>query len=121
MKDYYNILDVSPVASLEKIKEQYHFLLFAWHPDRYPDDQKAKSSAIPKRGRLTIHDDKLNKQKYSATNGNEQKKSNSERNDASKKRQRLHSAVPEKSNNKENKQKPSAANGKRHSSRKLAE
>ena len=45
MKDYYNILDVPPVASLDKIKEQYHLLLFAWHPDRYPDDQKAKAEA----------------------------------------------------------------------------
>jgi len=45
MKDYYNTLDVPPDTSLDKIKEQYHLLLFAWHPDRYPDDQKAKAEA----------------------------------------------------------------------------
>jgi DnaJ domain len=45
MKDYYNILEVPLFASVDTIKEQYHLLLFAWHPDRYPDTQKAKAEA----------------------------------------------------------------------------
>ncbi|HJO33688.1 MAG TPA: DnaJ domain-containing protein, partial [Anaerolineales bacterium] len=36
MKDYYKILDLSPEASQQEIKEQYRFLLQAWHPDKWP-------------------------------------------------------------------------------------
>ena len=44
MKDYYDILDVSTDASLENIKEQYRFLVQAWHPDKFPSPaQKAKA------------------------------------------------------------------------------
>ena len=44
MKDYYQILDIPPNASQEKIKEQYHFLAQKWHPDKFPDSaQKAKA------------------------------------------------------------------------------
>ncbi len=35
MKDYYDILEVSSDASQEKIKEQYRFLVNAWHPDKF--------------------------------------------------------------------------------------
>jgi curved DNA-binding protein CbpA len=35
MKNYYQILEVSPDASQEIIKEQYRFLVQAWHPDRF--------------------------------------------------------------------------------------
>lgn len=44
METYYDILDVRPDASQEKIKEQYLFLVHAWHPDKFPNpEQKAKA------------------------------------------------------------------------------
>jgi curved DNA-binding protein CbpA len=43
-KDYYKILDVNFDASLEKIREQYLFLIQAWHPDKFrAPAQKAKA------------------------------------------------------------------------------
>ena len=36
MKDYYKILDLSPEASQQEIKEQYRLLLQAWHPNEWP-------------------------------------------------------------------------------------
>jgi tetratricopeptide (TPR) repeat protein len=43
-RDYYHILEVSPDASPDEIKKQYHFLLQAWHPDKFSvPDQKAKA------------------------------------------------------------------------------
>jgi DnaJ-class molecular chaperone len=35
VKDYYKILEVSPEASLEEIKQQWRFLVQVWHPDRF--------------------------------------------------------------------------------------
>jgi hypothetical protein len=44
MKNYYQILEVEPDASGEKIKEQYLFLVQAWHPDKFSQAaQKAKA------------------------------------------------------------------------------
>ncbi len=44
MKDYYTILEVSPTASAEEIREQYLFLIQAWHPDKFGSAaQKAKA------------------------------------------------------------------------------
>ena len=44
MKDHYEVLEVPPNASPEKIKEQYRFLIHAWHPDKFPNPtQKAKA------------------------------------------------------------------------------
>jgi curved DNA-binding protein CbpA len=44
MKNYYQLLEVEPEASPEKIKEQYIFLVQAWHPDKFSKaDQKAKA------------------------------------------------------------------------------
>ena len=44
MKDYFAILEVSPRATQREIKEQYRFLLQAWHPDKFPTpDQKGKA------------------------------------------------------------------------------
>ena len=44
MKNYYEILEIQPTATLEQIKAQYHLMLLAWHPDRFPNsDQKAKA------------------------------------------------------------------------------
>ena len=44
MKDYYAILEVLPDARQEKIKEQWRFLVHAWHPDKFPNPaQKLKA------------------------------------------------------------------------------
>jgi curved DNA-binding protein CbpA len=44
MKDYYQILEVEPDASQEKIREQYLLLIQAWHPDKFPHPaQKLKA------------------------------------------------------------------------------
>ena len=44
MKDYYDILEVLPTATPEEIKEQYYFLIQAWHPDKFRSPkQKAKA------------------------------------------------------------------------------
>lgn len=44
MKNYYEILEVEPTATLEQIKAQYLLLIRAWNPDNFPnDDMKAKA------------------------------------------------------------------------------
>jgi curved DNA-binding protein CbpA len=44
MKTYYQILEIEPDASEERIKEQYLFLAQAWHPDKFSKaDQKARA------------------------------------------------------------------------------
>ncbi len=37
MKDYYQILEIAQNASQDDIKEQYRFLVHAWHPDKFPN------------------------------------------------------------------------------------
>ena len=39
-KNYYEILDLSLDASPQTIKEQYRFMLHAWHPDKFPNPQQ---------------------------------------------------------------------------------
>jgi|SRR5271157_336640 len=44
MKDYYATLEVPPTATQEEIREQYYFLIQAWHPDKFRKlEQKAKA------------------------------------------------------------------------------
>jgi len=44
MKTHYEILEVEPDATQDEIKEQYLFLIQAWHPDKFPKAaQKAKA------------------------------------------------------------------------------
>jgi len=44
MKNYYQTLEIEPDATAEKIKEQYLFLVQAWHPDKFSKaDQKARA------------------------------------------------------------------------------
>jgi curved DNA-binding protein CbpA len=44
MKNYYQILEVEPDAPQDKIKEQYLFLIQAWHPDKFSNPaQKTKA------------------------------------------------------------------------------
>ena len=44
MKDLYKILDVSPDASMQEIKERYHYLAFAYHPDRFGKSEYKKKA-----------------------------------------------------------------------------
>jgi len=44
MKDFYQILEITPDASQDAIKAQYRFLVQAWHPDKFPNSaQKLKA------------------------------------------------------------------------------
>jgi curved DNA-binding protein CbpA len=44
MKNYYQILEVNPDAPQDEIREQYLFLIQAWHPDKFPNPaQKTKA------------------------------------------------------------------------------
>lgn len=44
MKDYYKILEIAHDTSQEAVKEQYRFLVQAWHPDKFPNPtQKIKA------------------------------------------------------------------------------
>ncbi len=44
MKNYYQILEVEQDATEQKIKEQYLFLVQAWHPDKFSKaEQKARA------------------------------------------------------------------------------
>jgi curved DNA-binding protein CbpA len=44
MKNHYQILEVEPDAPQDKIREQYLFLIQAWHPDKFPNPaQKTKA------------------------------------------------------------------------------
>jgi curved DNA-binding protein CbpA len=42
MDDYYSILEVSPSASLQEIKESYRFLVQANHPDKFGSEKHKK-------------------------------------------------------------------------------
>jgi curved DNA-binding protein CbpA len=45
MKDYYAILDIPPDALPKQIRDQYHFLVHAWHPDKFPNpEQKVRAN-----------------------------------------------------------------------------
>ena len=35
MKDYYNILGISPFSTQDEIKERYQYLAQAYHPDKF--------------------------------------------------------------------------------------
>lgn len=48
MKDYYKILEIEPNATIEQVKSQYHLLVHAWHPDKFPDDSELKNKAEAK-------------------------------------------------------------------------
>jgi curved DNA-binding protein CbpA len=44
MKDYYKILEIAPDAPQDAVKEQYRFLVQAWHPDKFQNlAQKLKA------------------------------------------------------------------------------
>jgi curved DNA-binding protein CbpA len=40
MNDYYNILGLSPNADEKEIKARFRFLSHAYHPDKFPEEQK---------------------------------------------------------------------------------
>ena len=42
--DYYKILGVPPDADLKQIKTRYRFLCHAFHPDKFPPEQRAQAA-----------------------------------------------------------------------------
>jgi|GEM_PF-1448777 len=44
MKNYYQILEIEPLATKEEIKEQYRLLCFAWHPDRFSTEKQKQKA-----------------------------------------------------------------------------
>src|ERR1044071_10354991 len=42
-KDYYNILQLLPSATIPEIKQAYRRLAMTWHPDKNPNDPYAKA------------------------------------------------------------------------------
>ena len=44
MENLYTTLRVKKTASLEEIKENYHFLVKAYHPDRYGNEKDKKKA-----------------------------------------------------------------------------
>ena len=57
MKDNYKVLEVLPNASPSEIKEQYNFLIQAWHPDKFrklSDKMKAEEIAKQLYGRRSL-------------------------------------------------------------------
>jgi curved DNA-binding protein CbpA len=48
MKNYYKILDIDPNASREEIMNQYKFMAFVFHPDRFSGNSKMQKKAEEK-------------------------------------------------------------------------
>ncbi|MBF0350643.1 MAG: DnaJ domain-containing protein [SAR324 cluster bacterium] len=48
------ILEVSPQASVEEIKQNYRDLLHVWHPDRYVDNPRRQAKASEKTKEITV-------------------------------------------------------------------
>lgn len=67
MSDHYEILEVSPQATPEEIMSQYHFLVQAWHPDKFASPEN-KEKAEEKLKRIneakTILMDPVKRQDY---------------------------------------------------------
>ena len=68
--DYYSILGVKRKASAEEIKRAYRKLLFRYHPDRNPEDEKAAQKLKQVLEAYDILSDEDNKHRYdNATRG----------------------------------------------------
>jgi hypothetical protein len=70
MKDYYKILEVDPKATIEQIKSQYHFLIHAWHPDKFPNGEfrdKAEEKIKEINEAFSIISDPVKRENYDRT------------------------------------------------------
>jgi len=70
MKNYYNILEVEPTATLEQIKSQHRFLLHAWHPDKFPSGElktKAEEKTKDVNEAYSILSDPAKRESYDKT------------------------------------------------------
>jgi len=70
MKDYYKILKVEINATSKMIKDQWLFLLQAWHPDKFRNkDQKLKAEHITKgiNEAYSVISDPIKRKKYDDT------------------------------------------------------
>ena len=45
MKDYYAILEVPSNATAEQIRDQYRFMIQAWHPDKFSNPAQRERAA----------------------------------------------------------------------------
>ena len=62
--NYYEILDVSRVATYEEIKAKYRKLALKYHPDRNPDNKKAEEMFKKISEAYEILGDKEKRKKY---------------------------------------------------------